>query len=89
MPGGPVDADLGATHLKLSVLEHVIDCLGSSRSRGTQRVSVRQSLEPVVGFRPSHFRLTGGRTPEQLVHGDIPLTEPGQGSTPFLDEKRG
>lgn len=58
---------VGDTRIPLPLLEHLLDCLGSERERGSRRVIVREPLQAVLGFGAAHYHLAGEKTLDELV----------------------
>ena len=79
---------LGDTRIPLPVLEHLLDCLGSERERGSRRVIVREPLQAVLGFSATHFHLAGERTLDELVQKPGARKAKPSTENPFLVERK-
>ena len=79
---------LGDTRIPLPVLEHLLDCLGSERERGSRRVIVREPLQAVLGFSAAHFHLAGERTLDELVQKPGARKAKPNTENPFLAERK-
>ncbi|MBT4520960.1 MAG: hypothetical protein HOC23_13235 [Halieaceae bacterium] len=76
----------GETTIPFSILDHMISSYGSMRTRSFTRTAAKHTLQVSVGLRNTQYYVAGGRTFEQLLHGDqhSPAQDPDLNRNPFL-----